>query len=77
MDFLLCDVCEFVKAWRRSNILIERFTFFFVKHWEIYIKCKRYYLKRKKQENYSLGEKGKLIKFLLEEFEEQVLVMYT
>ena len=43
-------------------------------NWEIYIKCKGYYLKRKSQESYSLREKRKL---LLEELGEQVLVMYT
>lgn len=46
-------------------------------YWKIYIKCNRYYLKRKRQESYSLGEKGKLLKLLLEELGEQVLVMYT
>ena len=46
-------------------------------NWEIYIKCKGYYLKKKRQESYSLGEKRKLLKLLLEELEEQVLVIYT
>ena len=46
-------------------------------YWKIYIKCNGYYLKRKRQESYSLGEKGKLLKLLLEELGEQVLVMYT
>ena len=46
-------------------------------YWEIYIKCKGYYLKRKRQESYSLKEKGKLLKLSLEELEEQVLVIYS
>ena len=46
-------------------------------YWEIYIKCKGYYLKRKRQESYSLREKGKLLKLSLEELREQVLVIYS
>ncbi|WZY88921.1 hypothetical protein YC2023_045656 [Brassica napus] len=42
-------------------------------YWKIYIKCNGYYLKRKRQESYSLGEKGKLLKLSLEELGEQVL----
>ena len=36
-------------------------------NWKIYIKCKEFYLKRKRQESYSLREKGKLLKLLMEE----------
>ena len=46
-------------------------------YYEIYIKCKGYYLKMKRQESYSLREKGKLLKLSLEELREQVLVIYS
>ena len=46
-------------------------------YWKIYIKCKGYYLKRKRQKSYSLGEKGKFLKLLLEKLEEQYVFLFS